>query len=194
MWQLCRSELDPQALHKAEKSCRRCRCFLLPLPLAAAAAVAPSERQGQGAALMLPAAVQNLISIGLWSTLRSIFIALLVIVGVFDLVGFCTASFVGTVLLSFIMILGIQLFTGHAAVLGLSTLQQHRQGCSCPRNITSHVLSSAAGFCGHPGHAAPTGVLPLLPAPQHQEQSSECAQARQRDQRCASSSGSTVCK
>jgi hypothetical protein len=30
--------------------------------------------------------VQNLLSLGLWDTLRSIFIALLVVIGVFDLV------------------------------------------------------------------------------------------------------------
>jgi hypothetical protein len=35
---------------------------------------------------MWHAVVQNLLSISLWSTLRSIFIALLAIVGVFDLV------------------------------------------------------------------------------------------------------------
>ena len=37
-----------------------------------------------------PAAVQNLLSLGIWSTLRSIFIALLVVVGVFDLVRLST--------------------------------------------------------------------------------------------------------
>lgn len=41
----------------------------------------------EGAAMALPPAVQNLLSLGLWSTLRSIFIALLVVVGVFDLVS-----------------------------------------------------------------------------------------------------------